>query len=531
MTRELADKLRGFVAGGGYLVVTAGNARGLLPELVVADSESRVAAGATIAWNDGADEVEEHAFALCHAALPAGAEVLATCGGLPCVVRVAHGAGHLTLLLSSFGLPAEAQHSGPIENAEDKPLACPFELLRHVRRTLAQAFAAEQLFTVGDGLGFITCRRTAGDYLLALYNNGPRALPWRIASRCGTIGSVQELELDRTEQGAVGYWPKGNAGAGAGSSDAHTIAGGDIRLFSVSVAERGVALLPAPQPPPRPRNRLLALRAGGSVQEEILRRPTFFEHFDGVKLEWSYLRDRDSRQLQREQDWLARQQVRAVVDFSHDLNLFPGLTLLDSYPPHFNASVAAVDDVLAKMRLCGATDAIFALHRKPENHWSDERALAEFTARVGELCRRAADHGVTLHLQTDHWKRLPDSAALLDLIAAIGQPNLRYALNVGHLRPGAEPPAAVIELAGERLGAVLLCAPRVDLAGQIYDAHLPAHGSGTDLAPLAGAGDPLFIFDAIYPDWDAEYLDVQALRDALGAGIRQPCVGPTPGRA
>ena len=426
--------------------------------------------------------------------------------------------GRVTLLLSPFGLPAEAQHSGPIANAEDKPLACPFELLRHVRRALAQAFAAEQLFAVGDGLGFITCRRAAGDYLLALYNNEPRALPWRIASRCGTIRSVQELELDRAEQGAAGYWPKGYAGggAGAGSSDAHTIASGDIRLFAVSVEEQGVTLLPAPQPPPRPRNRLLALRAAGSVQEEILRRPTFFEHFDGVKLEWSYLRDRDSRQLQREQDWLARQQVRVVVDFSHDLNLFPGLTLLDSYPPHFTASVAAIDGVLAKMRLCGARDAVIALHRKPENHWSDERAHAEFTARIGELCRRAADHGVTLHLQTNHWKRLPDSAALLDLIAGIGQPNLRYALNVGHLRPGAEPPAAIIELPGERLGAVLLCAPRVDLAGQIYDAHLPVHGSGIDLAPLAGAGDPLFIFDAIYPDWDAEYLDVQALRSALG---------------
>ena len=81
--------------------------------------------------------------------------------------------------------------------------------------------------------------------------------------------------------------------------------------------------------------------------------------------------------------------------------------------------------------------------------------------------------------------------------------------------PGAEPLDTLLELAGERLGAVLLCAPRVDLAGQIYDAHLPIHGSGIDLAALAGAGDPLFIFDAIYPDWDAEYLDVQALNAAL----------------
>ncbi|MDE0448098.1 MAG: TIM barrel protein [Spirochaetaceae bacterium] len=281
--------------------------------------------------------------------------------------------------------------------------------------------------------------------------------------------------------------------------------------------EDGLTLLPAPQPPPRPRNRLLALRGPGSVQEEILRRPTFFEHFDGVKMEWRYLRDRDPGRLRDEQDWLARQRVRAVVDFSRDLNLFPGLTLLDAYPPHYAASVAAIDGVLAKMRLCAARDAVIAVHRRPENHWTDERARAEFAVRIGELCRRAADHGVTLHLQTDHWKRLPDAAAVLDLVAEIGQPNLRYALNVGHLWPGAELPDEMIALAGERLGAVLLSAPRVDSAGQVYDAHLPVHGSGIDPAPLSAAGDVLFIFDAIYPDWDAEYLDAQALRRALGS--------------
>ncbi|MDE0229092.1 MAG: TIM barrel protein, partial [Spirochaetaceae bacterium] len=519
MTRELADKLRSFVAGGGHLVVTAGNARGLLPGLMIEDEQVRVAAGVAVDWSDGTGEVEEHAFVLCRAALPAGAEVLARCGDLACVVRVAHGEGQVTLLLSPFGLPAEAQHSGPIANAEEQPLACPFELLRHVRRALGAAFAAEQLFTVGDGLGFVTCRRAAGDYMLALYNNGQRALPWCIDSRCGTIGSVRELELDRSEQGAVGQWPKGHAGgaAGGGRSDARTIAGGDIRLFAVSVQEDGLTLLPAPQPPPRPRNRLLALRGPGSVQEEILRRPTFFEHFDGVKLEWRYLRDRDPGRLRDEQDWLARHRVRAVVDFSRDLNLFPGLTLLDAYPPHYAASVAAIDGVLAKMRLCAARDAVIAVHRRPENHWTDERARAEFAVRIGELCRRAADHGVTLHLQTDHWKRLPDAAAVLDLVAEIGQPNLRYALNVGHLWPGAELPAEMIALAGERLGAVLLCAPHVDPAGQIYDAHLPVHGSGIDLAPLSAAGDALFIFDAIYPGWDAEYLDAQALRRALGS--------------
>ena len=515
ITRELMDKLGAFVAAGGHLVVTAENARGLLPGLAIEATPVRTEPGASVTWNNGARDPEPHPFELYGATLPDGAEVLATCGDVPCVVHIPYQAGHLTLLLSPFGLTAEPLLRGPIESAVDAPLGCPYVLLQHASRALADALTRQQLFAVGDELGFITCRRSAGDYVLGIYNNGTTALPWRIASHCGTIRAVRELDLDQREKGAVGYWPKGHAGGTAGTSDGDTIAGGDIRLFSVTVAEQELACLPAPRPPARPHHRILALRTANNLQEEILKRPTFFEHFDGVKLEWTYLRDRDSRRLRYEQGWLSRQQVRVVVDFSQGLNLFPGLTLLSSYPPHFEASVAEIDAVLAKMRLCGARDAIISLHRKPENHWTDERTHAEFVTRIGELCRRAADHGVTVHLQTDHGDRVPNTAAMLDLIREIDRPNLRHGLHVGHLALRGEGLREAIDDTGELLGAVLLSAPHVDAAGQTYDAHEPVHGSGIDLATLAGVREALFVLDGIYPDWDAEYLDAQALRTVL----------------
>jgi len=58
-----------------------------------------------------------------------------------------------------------------------------------------------------------------------------------------------------------------------------------------------------------------------------LSRPTFFEHFDGVKVDYEYFYMRDPKQLQREQDWLNKQGVRVVVDFSRKSTIIPILPL------------------------------------------------------------------------------------------------------------------------------------------------------------------------------------------------------------
>ena len=511
---ELRDKLTSFVQRGGHLVVTADNARALWPGWQIGEPMP-CPAGSTICWIDGAEDEEPSVFGLCTASGPDRMNVLATCGERPAVVEVPLAEGQVTLLLSPLGLPDKPDLAALVASEIDQPLPCPFPLLRHVRRALDRALASQQLFSVGDGLAFVTCRKTRGEYTLGIYNNGLSARPFQIASHAGAIKQVVELPLDQSEKGQAGYWPEQFQDNDPGVSNGTAIAGGDIRLFRVTIDETNLRLLEPVKPRLRAQPRLLALRDIADLKTEILRRPTFFQHFDGVKIDWTYLRIRDRKQLRREAGWLKRQKVRLVADFTPGLNFYPDLTLLDTFAPRYEESVTAIDDCLDKMKALGAADAVIALHRNAENHVSPERAEERFTACVADLCRRAAKRRVTLHLQNrpDTWH--PTAKEMLAFIAKVAaslEPavaaRLRYALNTSHAAISGEPVADIIAAAGDRLGLVLLSAPGKDVAGQLHDAHRPLADTATNTAAFAALKFTL-VLDADYRSWDEVYADVR----------------------
>jgi hypothetical protein len=185
------------------------------------------------------------------------------------------------------------------------------------------------------------------------------------------------------------------------------------------------------------------------------------------------------------------------------------------------------------MALCGAADAIIILHRKPENHWSDERTRAEFLLQVGDLCRRAARRGVMVHLQAHpHRSRwLLSTAAALEFITAGEADNLRFALHTGHLTISGEDFTAALKLAKPVLGAVLIAASGSsscrDMFNQPYDTHDASSGDAVSQASTAGSGidlSPLFgkvgeyamapiILDGTYSSWDEEYRAVRAIEE------------------
>jgi len=517
---ELRDKLEAFVSNGGHLAITAENARALWPEWRVGPA-APCAAGARIRWSDGRETVEPVAFALCPVANTQGMKVLAYCDDKPAVAEIAVGAGRITLLLSPFGLNAQPDLSIPVKSEVDQPLPSPFTLLAHARQALADAFAAEQIFSVGDDLAFVTCRKGEGTYVLGIHNNGMSARPFKIVSHAGEIETIAELPLDQSEKGAPGYWPEAFLDNNPGRSDDTTIAGGDIRLFAVSIREKNVRTLGLVKPTRRVRPRLLALRGLADLKTEILRRPTFFQHFDGVKIDWTYLHARDRKQLKREAGWLKRQKVRLVVDFSPGLNFYPDLTLLDTFAPRYAETVVALDDVLAKMKVLGAVEALFSLHRNAENHVSTDRAEERFQAGVRDLCIRASKRGITLHLQNHPRKWRSASKDMLDFIGKVGatlEPaqagRLKFALNTCHAAMLGERLADVIASAGERLGSVLISAPASDLLGSLYDAHRPVKDSCLDLAPLA-ATTCAAVLDADYASWNQVYLDLCLLKNVV----------------
>lgn len=512
MTLEVCDKIRSYAQAGGHVVVTGANAARLVPGLELDAKPVKVPAHRIVKWSNGKEAVEPYAFERYAAKLPPGAETLAACDGQPLAIGIAHGQGGYTVLLSPFGLNGEPLVSGPIENAEQTPLACPHVLLEHVKQAIGAALARQQLFSIGEGLSLITCRKAAGVYTLGVHNNSLKALPLKIASQCGKIVALTELPLDRSEKGKQGYFPLGFAENDGGISDRATIAGGDVRIFEVKVQEENVVCLPKTMPPDRPRGRMLVLRSRNDIQEEILKRPAFFQYFDGVKVDWTYLQSRDGAQLERERAWLQRQQARIVVDFSHGLNFYPDLTLLDTFLPRYAESVAAIDDVLAKMAHLGSRDAVFCLHRKPENQCDAKRADDRFLSGVRDLCGRAGQAGIMLHLQHHPHKWHGSAKKTVEFIGKVDAGNLRFALNTGHAAMTGEDVAEVLASAGGQLGMILICAPRRDIFCQTFDAHAPVSAAETkaykfDPAPLRAYRHVPQALDADYAGHDEEYSD------------------------
>lgn len=518
---EIRDTLLDFLGSGGQVLVTAENARFLFPDLEIEKTGMPFPAGREVKWMGGQLDREPHDFELCSAQIPPQAEILATCDGRPAVFRFAVGAGSCTVLLSPMGLHVKSRVSGAIKSEVDQPLECPYVLAAHVRRAIGQALAGQQLFTVGGELGCVTCRRKAGVYTVGIHNDSLQARPFRIEARWGTLRQVREIPLSHREKGNTGYWPTGMGRHDGGSSTATTIAGGDIRIFEVEVDAEQIQCRPEIRPPARPQNRFLSLRQIEPLQEALLRRPTFFHHFDGVKIDWRYVWSRDRHQIDRERAWLARQQVRLIVDFCHDLNFYPGLTLLNTMPNRYQESLDAIEETLGKAGRFGVRDLLMSLHRQPENHCSSERAEKLFVEAMQEVSRLAERHGMTVHLQYQRsrwwgfrWCNGPYLGALeqtLQFLEKVQSANLKLALDVGHSAWNGESLSTAVQLAGSRLGMILYSAPRRDLFGQVYDAHDPIASSGLDVSAVTGLTGIPQVLDGVYADPDAEYRDCRAV--------------------
>ena len=476
--REVRDKLQTYAEQGGHVVITAGNL----------------------------------------AKLPGG---IAGCTNVTVNSTIACGRGRVTIFASPFGVEPEPATSQALRSETDKPLPKPFKLAADVRLGLEAILRSQQLFAVqGEGLCLITCRKRAGELAIGVANNTWREQPFRLESLCGRIESLRELPLDRSEAGALGQTPEGVDASNLGTNTANTIAGGDFRIFAVKLQETGVEEIPHQAPPPRPRGHILTLCRATSIKEEILARPTFFEHYDGVCMGWSYLHEREKAALQRESGWLKRQGVRIVVDLSSGVNLYPTLRLVDNLPEDCAASMAAVNDVLAKMEILGARDLILSLHRNPENNFTDEQTRAAFTATLKALAGRAAEHGVTLHLRVGFGKPPGTVAEGLAWIGRVNAPNLKLAVSTASLeqQPASGEAAARLK---DKLGLWLVAASRKDAADKVWDTHTPINlrRSLNDLAGwLALSPGTPAILDAFLANQDEEYLEAVA----LGKAFAQP---------
>lgn len=398
----------------------------------------------------------------------------------------------------------------------DRSLVSPFPLTSIARETLDAALRAQRLFEVDPRLALITCRQSPGRYTLGILNNTWHALPLTVRSLCGDIIELRELPLDCSEMGAIGYLPETASTNALGSNSTNTIAGGDVRVFAVCIAEKGVEEMPHQPPPQRVRGRFLTLRQPGSIKESILARPTFFEHWDGVVVSWRYLNDREPAALKREAGWIARQGLRVAVDLAPGLNLYPDLRLIDNHHADYAASMSAFSNVLEKMSTLGAKDLLFSLHRYPENNFTAEQTQAAFEATIRHLASAAAPAGITFHLRQTFGKPPWSIVEAAKFVERIGSANLRLAPSTALLADAKVEPGAVAGILNQLGGFWLAAAPRRDLASHLWDAHAPVHRAAAAekhaiRAYLRQAPQLPIILDAILEDADAEFLEATAL--------------------
>jgi hypothetical protein len=467
--RELRDKLQDYLDAGGHVVISKSNLarfpEGLRP---------RGGSGATAA-------------------------------GAP---------GQLTVLENPLKFNAGADQS--IRSEVDRPLRKPYEMTAEARAKLDAVFREQALLDVGNpGLAYITCRQAGGEYTLGVLNNSWKELPLKIASRVGPIETMREMLPGGSEKEAVGYTPEGVDGRGIGANSETTIAGGEIRIFTVKVREQGVRATIGGAPAPRPRGRVLPLRHIESIQREILARPTFFEHFDGVLVDWRYVGEREESALRKEAGWLRRQGVNIYVDLSSSVNLYPELRLINNFEPDYQASLGAITNVINKMPALGAHDLLISLHRHPENNFSDTQTKDELVITLRRLAAEAAARHITVHLRMTFGKppwSLGEAWALMD---RVGATNLLLA-SATALMSGADYP----RVSKNRLGLWLVAGARRDIAGAVWDTHAPwREGINAGKAPLwhTTAPEVPVVFDAVYTNQDEEYLDaVQLARSTVG---------------
>jgi len=513
---EIRDKLQAYVESGGRLIITAGSLAKLpggLAGIKVAGSGVRFEAGETVKF-ETTELVEAASFELHSLDLPDTVRVLAKCGEAPAVVEVLCGKGSVIIFASPFGVPVEPLTKAPVVSENDKPLPKPYPLLKHVRAVLDEVFRSQMLFEVSEKLSLIVCRRKPGKYTLGICNNSLCAQAFKIVSHCGSIESIRELPLDQSEKEAIGYLPESFETADIGISNEGTIAGGDVRIFAVYVREENVEEIAHVSPKPRPKGRVLPLRNARSIKEEVLARPTLFEYFDGVVVDWRYLRDSEAGMIKREAGWIKRQGLRVFVDLTSGINLYPDLRLVNNIEEDYSASMAAISDVLTKMEMLGAQDLILSLHRFPENNFTGEQSWDSFETTLRELCENAEGRKINVHLRMCSGKPPRNVKEALQFIARVGVNNLQLAPSIGMLLAEKTNPDEIANLLKKKVGLWLVSTPAFDIGGHLWNVNAPLAGGDQkhNLADFFSiAPDAPVALDAVYKNQDEEYLDVYVL--------------------
>jgi hypothetical protein len=459
---------------------------------------------------------EESEFKVRELIYPDDAMVIASYKKIPLSLEMNAGNGKLTVLASEFGI---SPNPGNKENPGiDKNMRSPFPFLSHVEFIISEILNSTKIFNGIDGLSMITCRKYKGDYTLAISNNSWSEKPFRITSSIGKILNITELQIDCSERKATGFLPE-SVTHDAGKNSAKTIAGGDIRIFNVKIDEENIEEMPFIQPVANPVNRGLPLRNLSSVKREILLRPTFFQHFDRIMIDWKYLAGKEISAIRQESVWIKNQGLKIIVDLSSGINLFPDLRLVSNDSTEFIRSIEIIRSVIDKMSLLGADDLILTAHRTIENNFTEDEFSASLKSTLKSICQLAEGKGINVHLRMVTGKYSSNPEQAMELQLSVNEPNFYIAPSLAMLSGDTENLNKHIGIMKDLKYSILfVSAPEKDIYGKLWNINLPLYKY--DQMEDAGsilrkAKDKILLLDGLYVDKDEEYLDIKNLEELI----------------
>jgi hypothetical protein len=515
---EIKDKLEKYVQSGGKLVITAGNLERM------PDGLCGIKAGQKefeFGENTGITALmkpltERSAFNATELICPGDAKIIASCNKITLAAELRQGKGTLTVLAAPFGTGIRPDNSG--NPGIDKNMKSPFPMLSHVELVLRDILGTTPIFDQVDGLSMITCRKNMGEYTLALCNNSWTEKAFKITSTAGKILKISELTIDGSEKKAIGFLPE-SVSQDPGRNTGKTIAGGDIRIFRVKMDEDNVEVMPFIQPASNPVKRGLALGNVVSIKREILLRPTFFQHFDRITVDWKYLSDKEKPDLKQESVWIKSQGLKVIVDLSSGINLFPDLRLVKNDSAEYFKSVDVIRSVIEKMDLLGAGDLIMTTHRTIENNYTDEEFSGSLVNTLRSVCQMAAESGINVHLRIVPGKFSSGIEQARDLQSSVDEPNFYVAPSIAMLAGDSENLKKNIEILKDLKYSILFIgAPEKDISGKLWNLNMPLYKyrQNEDFrSVLQLAKEKTLLLDGLFSDKDEEYLEIKNLEELI----------------
>lgn len=539
---EVKENLEDFVFNNkGNLVITAGNLAQFSGGLLGISTKLlcvTFSAGEKVYLPNKTVVTEPNGMCVCDLSFPSNSSTIARLGdGTPLAVQLTFGTGgSLTVLATPFGLSSSVV-SVP-EDKIDVSYDTPYPLLEHVQWVINNVLTNAALFTSSSNLSIAPAYRDINVFNVLVTNPELKEQPFVLLSPQGVVTIIREILLDQSEKGQVGYLPDGYSGTDIGNSTDTTIAGGDTRLFVVSLSSSNIQLLPKSTPKPRPVGIALHLhRVKYSIRNEVLLRPTFFQHYDSVVVDCSYISGTDTALLMDERNWLKQQNITIYVDGSSSIDLFPHLRMVNNSFIAFNASMQYFLNLIAKMAVLGSHDVILSLHRVPENYITLFETLSSFNDTLRFLLGQAMTLGINVHIR-DTLKNPLDTLALSGWLQACGLSEIKVGLNTGILfNKGFN--SDIQSIVATQASFVFITAPSYDIFGQLYSENTPLAGAVistqqqilgiiTKICILRGYCPysptnikyPL-VLDGDYSSFDDEYLDVKMLENTLlGANFK-----------